>query len=180
MINKERIKDAQALSEYEADITLIRQLELEKYQLIKGRFGISHLKNIHKYVFQDVYPFAGKFRTEDISKDSTDFCKSEFIKDNLERILHELKDEGCLKELKADRFADRAAYFMAEINMIHPFREGNGRAIREFIRQLALQSGHLIDWSLIDSETLLRAMILAVDKDYSLLSSCILKVIDNQ
>jgi cell filamentation protein len=69
---------------------------------------------------------------------------------------------------------------MSEINMAHPFREGNGRCIREFIRQLALHGGNIIDWSLIDKETLLNATIVAVDKDYGPLSALILKVIVNQ
>lgn len=69
---------------------------------------------------------------------------------------------------------------MSEINMIHPFREGNGRTIREFIRQLALYCGYIINWSLIDKDTLLNATIAAVDKDYIPMSSCILKVIENK
>jgi len=64
--------------------------------------------------------------------------------------------------------------------MIHPFREGNGRTIREFIRQLALYCGYDINWSLIDKDTLLNAMIAAVDKDYKPLSACIKKIIENK
>ncbi|MGI5920748.1 MAG: Fic/DOC family protein [Syntrophomonadaceae bacterium] len=97
LINKAHIKDIKALNEYEADITFIRQYELEKYQTVKGKFGITHLKRLHKFIFQDIYPFAGKFRLENISKGSTDFCKSEFIEDNLERILSELKNDGYLR-----------------------------------------------------------------------------------
>jgi cell filamentation protein len=82
LINKENIRDAQALADYEADITIIRQYELEVARVVKGKFGITHLQRIHKYIFQDIYPFAGKFRTEDISKGSTDFCKCEYIADN--------------------------------------------------------------------------------------------------
>lgn len=72
LINKENIRDAKALAEYEADITLIRQYELEKEQPIRGKFGIAHLKKIHRYIFQDIYPFAGRFRTENIHKGSTE------------------------------------------------------------------------------------------------------------
>ncbi|MGI5920749.1 MAG: Fic family protein [Syntrophomonadaceae bacterium] len=79
-----------------------------------------------------------------------------------------------------DNFSEKAAYYMSEINMIHPFREGNGRTIREFIRQLALYCGYIINWSLIDKDTLLNATIAAVDKDYIPMSSCILKVIENK
>lgn len=125
LINKENIKDSKALAEYEADMTIIRQYELEVEQSVKGKFGITHLMRIHKYIFQDIYPFAGKFRLENISKGSTGFCKSEFILQNLEPILNELKNDKYFKGLNAEEFSKKAAYYMSEINMIHPFREGN-------------------------------------------------------
>jgi cell filamentation protein len=134
-------------------------MKLEIEQSVKGNFGVSHLKKLHKYIFQDIYPFAGKFRLEDISKGNTFFCKSEFITENIESILNELKRDKYLKGLNAEDFSKKAAYYMSEINMIHPFREGNGRAIREFIRQLADKNGYVINWSLIDKDDLLKATI---------------------
>ena len=119
-------------------------------------------------------------RIENIFKDYTYFCKSEFIEDNLENILRQLKNDGYLKGLTAENFAEKASYYMSEINMIHPFREGNGRCIREFIRQLALYCGYIINWSLINRNTLLNATILAVNKEYESLSACILEVIENK
>lgn len=83
LINKENIRDEKALAEYEADITMIRQYELENEHPVKGRFGITHLKRIHKYIFQDVYPFAGKLRMEFIQKGDTPFCDSPYIEENL-------------------------------------------------------------------------------------------------
>lgn len=180
LINKENIKDAKDLAKYEADMTIIRQYELEIEHTVKGKYGINHLKRIHKYIFQDIYPFAGQFRLEDISKGSTDFCKSEFIVENLELIFNEMKKEKYLKGLNAQEFSEKVAYYMSEINMIHPFREGNGRSIREFVRQLANNCGYIINWSLIDKETLLNATIIAVNKEYSPLNNCILEVIENK
>jgi len=69
---------------------------------------------------------------------------------------------------------------MSELNMIHPFREGNGRSIREFIRELAMNCNYIINWSLIKEEALLEATIIAVDKDLKPLKNCILKVIENK
>ena len=69
---------------------------------------------------------------------------------------------------------------MSEINMIHPFREGNGRSIREFIRELAMNCNYIINWSLIEKETLLEATIIAVNKDLQPLKKCILQVIENK
>jgi cell filamentation protein len=69
---------------------------------------------------------------------------------------------------------------LADLNMIHPFREGNGRSIREFIRELALKNDFIINWSLIEKETLLEAMIIAVEKDLEPLNKCILQVTENK
>ena len=69
---------------------------------------------------------------------------------------------------------------MSELNIIHPFREGNGCSIREFIRQLAMNCDYIINWSLIKKETLLEATIIAVDKDLQPLNKCILQVIENK
>ncbi len=179
LINKGNIRDAKILAKYEADITLIRQYELQK-EHIRGRFGIAHIKKIHRYIFQDIYSFAGKLRTENIRKGSTEFCKSQFIEENLKMLLYELKRDRFLKELNAEEFSQKAAYYLSEINMFHPFREGNGRCIREFFRQLALQGGHIIDWSLVKRETLLEAIIVSVDKNYVPLANCIYQVIENK
>lgn len=105
------------------------------------------------------------------------FCKSEFIEANLNSLLGKLAGENRLKELGVECFAQRSAYYMSELNMIHPFREGNGRAIREFIRCLALKSGLDIDWSLIDSKELLNATIIAVDNVLLPLEKCLYRVI---
>lgn len=180
LINKENIKDAKALAEYEADITMLRQYQLEKEQTVKGRFGITHLKRIHGYIFQDIYPFAGKFRTENIEKGSTFFCKSQFIEENLNSIFSKLDNDRYLRGLNPEEFSQKVAYYMSELNMIHPFREGNGRSIREFIRQLAMNCDYIINWSLIKKETLLEATIIAVDKDLQPLNKCILQVIENK
>jgi cell filamentation protein len=90
LINKADIRDAKALAEFETNITAIRQYMLEVGP-IKGKFGITHLKNIHKHIFQDIYPFAGKLRLEDIWKGDTFFCRSQFIESNLESLLTQLK-----------------------------------------------------------------------------------------
>ena len=180
LINRENIKDANALAQYEADMTMLRQYQLEKEQIVKGRFGSTHLKRIHGYIFQDIYPFAGKLRTENIEKGSTFFCKSQFIEENLNLTLSELAKDKYLIGLDPEEFSLKVAYYMSELNMIHPFREGNGRSIREFIRELAMNCNYIINWSLIKKETLLDETIIAVDKDLQPLKKCILNVIENK
>jgi cell filamentation protein, protein adenylyltransferase len=81
-------------------------------------------KEVTQFIFQDVYPFAGKFRLEDIWKGDTSFCKSQFIEANLNLLLARLAGENWPKGLREDYFVHKAAYYMSELNMIHPFREG--------------------------------------------------------
>ncbi|MGB3366834.1 MAG: Fic family protein, partial [Acidaminobacteraceae bacterium] len=147
---------------------------------VSGRFGRTHLINVHKYIFQDIYPFAGKIRTEDIWKGTTFFCKYEHIGTQLDELLSKLVKENLLKECSDDEFIQRIVYYMSELNIIHPFREGNGRAIREFIRSLALQSGRIVNWHYVNSKMLINASIQAVDFNYELLEQCVRDSLKNK
>jgi cell filamentation protein len=122
-----------------------------------GRFDVAHLKAIHRYIFQDVYEWAGQFRTVNISKGGHLFGIAAFLEPALQQILEKLAIENYLVHLEAATFADRAAYFLGELNAAHPFREGNGRTQREFIREVGLQSGHYIDWRATTPEEMTEA-----------------------
>ena len=140
------------------------------------RFEIKDLKKIHKYIFQDIYYFAGKFRVENIRKGNTKFYSYDAIEEFLIKILAELKNENYLVNENRDNFIDRVSYYLTELNLIHPFREGNGRTLREFIRCLALFNGYIIDWSLVEDEEFLRASIDSVG-DYRNFIECIRKTL---
>lgn len=176
-VNYFDVRDENILTLIETDITLNRISELSANP-IKGRFGITHLLRIHKYIFGDIYPFAGKTRNVNISKGTTPFCSCEYIYENFEQIHTQLKKENFLKHLDINIFFERLAYYMSEINMIHPFREGNGRTIREYIRCLALVNGYVINWNSLDKDQLLNAIIMSVNKDYSSLKDCLYKSIE--
>jgi len=109
LINKENIRNVKALEKFERDIAFSRLYLLEDNP-IRGRFGIFHLKNVHKFIFQDVYPFAGKFRLEDIWKGDTFFCRVEYIEGNLCQLFATLKDEKYLRGLHLEDFAQRASF----------------------------------------------------------------------
>jgi len=176
IINKLGIIDEDLLKQVESDLTQNRLFELYEFP-IRGRFTMTHLLRIHKHIFQDIYPFAGKIRVEEITKGDTRFHWCHQIKPQMKKVLLELKNEKYLTGLGDDEFIRRLAYYMSELNIIHPFREGNGRAIREFIRELALKSDRIIEWQYTDSKKLLNAAILAVDFDYNLLEDCIRSVL---
>ena len=160
--NKLNIRDNKLLKTAEEEITLIKQMELLKNP-IKGNFSKAHLMNIHKFIFEDIYSFAGKIRREQISKADTMFYPPNLIDRELDKVFAKIKEKNMLRETDEEKVFDNLAYVMAELNIIHPFREGNGRSIREFIRLMAKRMGYDLNWGNVDKEELLEASILSVD-----------------
>ena len=156
--NKLDIRDPALLRKVEADLSTARQAEIFRTPVV-GRFTATHLCNIHRKLLGDIYSFAGHFRREDIAKGPTRFVTYSQIKEKLQRLLGQLQQEKWLENVPFEAFAARSAYYMAELNYIHPFREGNGRAIREFMRLLFLHNGYVVQWDAVDVEALLNAMI---------------------
>lgn len=174
--NKLNIRDNNILKTAEEEITLIKQMELLKNP-INGNFSKSHLMNIHKFVFEDIYSFAGKIRREQISKADTMFYPPNLIDRELDRVFARIKEKNMLKENDEEKIFDNLAYVMAELNIIHPFREGNGRSIREFIRLMAKRMGYDLNWGNVEREELLEASILSVD-DYKVLVGILEKCVE--
>lgn len=81
------------------------------------------------------------------------------IQPKLKALLNQLHSEGLLRGFERDSLINRSAYYMAELNYIHSFREGNGRAIREFMRQLFLYNGYHVNWDAVPVDALLQAMV---------------------
>ena len=160
--NKLNIRDNKLLKTAEEEITLIKQMELLKNP-IKGNFSKAHLMNIHKFIFEDIYSFAGKIRREQISKADTMFYPPNLIDRELDKVFAKIKEKNMLRETDEEKVFDNLAYVMAELNIIHPFREGNGRSIREFIRLMAKRMGYDLNWGNVERDELLESSILSVD-----------------
>jgi cell filamentation protein len=143
--NLRGLADPELLARFEARRTHRRIAELIDAP-VEGAFDVAHLKAIHRHIFQDVYEWAGEFRTVNISKGGHLFGLAPFLEPALRQILGGLLTENRLAGLDGQSFARRAAYYLGELNAAHPFREGNGRTQREFIRELGLKAGHYIDW----------------------------------
>ena len=171
--NKLGIKDRDGLYEAERRLSKYRADELMNTPIV-GRFDFSHLQKIHAYLFQDIYDWAGQVRTVGIAKGDL-FCRHFAIETEAKRIFGELKAEQYLQNLSVGKFAERLAYYLAEINALHPFREGNGRAQREFIRQLAFQSNYFLSYVGITSEEMIEASKASLKRDYSLFEKMILE-----
>jgi cell filamentation protein len=166
LINKLGIRDDETLREVERRFTAGRIVELSNAP-IRGRFGFAHLKKIHAYIFQDLYDWAGKPRRAGfLSKAGAIFCRGEYIDSQAAELFGKLQAEKLLRGLGKEQFIARLAYFMGEVNALHPFREGNGRTSREFFRELSQNVGYTLDWGSADKDELLAADIAAFERDY--------------
>jgi cell filamentation protein len=149
------IRDQAALEQFEAAI--VRQRALEP--LPRGNLSVSHYRSIHRHLFQDVYPWAGRFRTVRTHKEGSTFCYPEHIARQMKDLFGRLRAADYLSALSADEFAREAAHFLATLNAIHPFREGNGRTQNVFTALLAARATHGLDLSRLDETAFRLAMI---------------------
>lgn len=159
--NKLNIKDRDELKQAEEEITSLKQYMLMETP-IQGRFSKTQLINIHRFLFEDIYPFAGHIRREQTSKGNTIFFPPHLIGQELSKVFSKLHSEKMLHETDRMRQIEHLSYIMSELNIIHPFREGNGRSIRELIRCMAMHYGFSLDWSRVDRDTMLNAAVRSV------------------
>ena len=161
LINKLGIKDRAKLEKLENALIVFKIYELRK-KGITGEFDINHLLSIHKYLLSDLYDFAGILRTENIAKDNFKFADARFLEKEIIKLLDQLEQEEYLKGKEKKELSERLAYYLSELNVLHPFREGNGRVTREFIRQLALRNGYLLDLRKVEYKEILDASIISI------------------
>jgi cell filamentation protein len=116
---------------------------------VHPRYDLMHLRAIHQRIFGDIYDWAGQIRTVAIAKGSF-FCLPQYIESAAADTFRALLEENFLCGLARDAFIRRLAYHLGEVNAIHPFREGNGRAQRAFFEQLATDAGFTLRWQRLD------------------------------
>ena len=161
LINKFDVRENGALSKIEAQYSYFRIMEIYKEGL-NGCFDLKHLQMIHKYIFQDVYPWAGELRTVDIGKGYTQFAHNSYLVPEANKLFSQLQKDNLLINSKIDGFAERIAYYASELNMLHPFREGNGRAIRTYLTLLSQNAGYKLDFGTIDIDKLYHAFVKSI------------------
>lgn len=162
--NKLNIRSKEELKHAEEEIVAVKQLILLQNPL-RGYFSKTHLMRIHRFLFEDVYPFAGRIRREQISKGDTVFYPPSMIDRELTRVSEMIHLNGFLHENDREKQFQNLSRVMAELNIIHPFREGNGRSIREFVRCMALEYGLPLNWGNADRDMLLDAAIASTTDD---------------
>lgn len=173
--NKMGITNGEDLQLAEREITAVRTAVVQANG-IGGNFDLEHLQRIHKYLFGDVYSWAGELRQVDISKGNA-FCHWAFIQNNAETLFANLQKELPFKGLSQDEVAQRLSFYLSEINVLHPFREGNGRSQRLFIQLLAQELGYSLDFSKISPHEMIVASAESFACDYSKMDSIFKKII---
>ena len=113
-------------------------------------FDLDHLKAIHRQLFHYVYASAGEVRTVEIAKGESRFQPRRFIADGMADIHPRIVAAGYFRGSGPDGFARGAGPVLGDVNHVHPFREGNGRAQFQYLKQLAARPGHAIDLTRID------------------------------
>ncbi len=127
--NRIGIRDQETLEAFEVEMSTLRAEE----PMPIGRFDATHYRKIHRFLFQDVYRWAGRYRAVRIAKDQNIFCYPEHIPVQMDKLFAQLNHGQLLRTDKFPLFAERAASFLGNLNAIHPFREGNGRTQLAFL-----------------------------------------------
>ena len=124
---------------------------------VEGQFDAAHFREVHRRLFQDIYAWAGDYRTVDMLKGGSRFAPLQTDAHTLaswtEKILADLKSDHYLQGLKTADFVARLTHHYGELNYAHPFREGNGRATKEFLAQLAKEAGYALEYHRVDAQT---------------------------
>ena len=155
--NSRNLRKQEALDRFELAISTQRATE----PLPLGKLNEFHYKRVHRHLFRDVYSWAGEYRDVRISKGDSPFCYPEYIPGEMKKLFAGLQRNNNLTSLSAEQFATKAASFLADLNSIHAFRDGNGRSQMAFMNLLAIRAGHPLRLRKIVAKDFLAAMIQA-------------------
>jgi cell filamentation protein len=168
LINKFDIRDEETLKSMEQSITsmMIAQALIDfSFENVDFEF----YKQLHKYVFSDIYDWAGTVRKVDMSKKGTNFCPADNIEKRGKAIFKRLKCSDYLRNYKDDEFIIEFTDLYCDLNYLHPFREGNGRVQRLFLSMLISNLDKSLDFAEIDKDFLMIATIKSVSGDIFML-----------
>lgn len=174
--NKFDLKDQKLLSTLERQITQTKVLLLSRAnsKILNGDFNLKHLCEIHKYLFGDIYDWAGEIRKDGfICKGESIFCYAPLIESYADSIFSKMRLDPFSKMSRSE-CAQKMAYYLSEVNALHPFREGNGRATRLFFEALAFKHGWQLSLFKIPHKKLQKAMIDSMNKSVAPLSELLM------
>lgn len=142
--------------------------------------GIESLFTIHKHLFQDIYSWAGKKRIVEISKDGKQFFPTSYFENAYRFIDTLISDFKKIRRNNTQQLAEKLAEILDNLNYLHPFREGNGRTLREFLRLLALEKGLILNLNPPDNKSVYdQYMKGTINSDIKTMTELILSLIEN-
>lgn len=160
LINLLDIRDPGELAEAEAEFSAERYRTYDPSQLSLSDFSFAHLQQLHHHLFQDLYEWAGRPRDVDISKGDTRFCTCMRIEPEATKLFRTIP---ALADCHSDKeLIEQIADLFCEMNLLHPFREGNGRVQRFFFEELLFTLGYEITWPKISRQEWINANIAGV------------------
>jgi cell filamentation protein len=165
--NRLGLRDSALLQAFEVEMTTLRADE----PLPDGRFGPAHYRRIHWHLFRDVYRWAGRYRTVRTAKDGNWFCYPEHIDGQMKQLFRRTVKKSFKPGAGRAKFISAATEFLAELNAIHPFREGNGRVQLAFLHLLGLRAGHPLHLERVRPETFMPAMVKSFHGDLMALTA---------
>ena len=156
--NKLDIRDETTLSEAEQQLTAIAA---DNVEFNPPPYDLAYLQNIHRRLFSDLYEWAGELRTVGMAKQDTRFCQPAFMAREASKIFKRMATANWFEGVNRADLIVAVADAYSDINVIHPFREGNGRSQRILFEHLIMNAGFEISWWNIEKDEWLFANIAA-------------------
>ncbi len=157
------IHDDATLQEAERELTILAAAGIP---FSPPPYDFDYLKALHRQLFCDLYPWAGEIRTIDIAKGKTRFCHCDRIEPEAKKLFAQLARANWYSDLERDELVAVTAEFYGDLNVLHPFRDGNGRAQRLLFEHLIIHCGYEISWAGLDRDEWIQANIAAYYCDY--------------
>ncbi len=158
--NKFGLRDAADLEAVEYQVTTSRERDAPIFPPTRESY-----QALHRHLFQEVFDWAGELRTVNFGKGGSRFATARYLDNTLDTLFANLASRDHLRGRTGERFADGAAHHVSELNVAHPFREGNGRAMRLHLSQLAGQAGHTLDVTRMNGPAWIKASIRGFEGD---------------
>ncbi|MNZ10836.1 putative adenosine monophosphate-protein transferase fic [compost metagenome] len=156
LINLLDLRDPDDLEDAEPYLSAVAASTME---FTPPPYSLNSLKQIHRALFSQVYSWAGEVRFSAISKDETRFCSPERIAPEAAREFTKMGAAGWFEGYSRTDLVVAVAESYGTLNVVHPFREGNGRTQRILFEWLIVNAGYSINWELVDSEEWVNANI---------------------
>lgn len=164
--NLQGLHDEQSLAEAERALT---EIAAQSIDFTPPPYTLTYLQDVHRQLFADLYDWAGELRTVDISKDDTHFCTTARIEPEAQKLFEAFALADWYQGLGRQELVTACAVLFGDLNVVHPFREGNGRALRILFEHIIVNAGYEISWWAVEPREWIQANINAVFCDYALM-----------